>query len=914
VSNQAPVFSWNAVAGASYYEFRLSADAGFNSHPLGATYDDFKTKNTRAAVIKPLPDGDYWWRVRAVNATGTAGAWSQGTFTKNWTDSPTLTSPDDGATVTFPTPLVVNWDPVAYAVEYDLTIATDPALTTVVTELTGNSATSGTQFAPDQLKPGTYWWQVTPLDASGHTGTPSEIRSFTWVWPSAMSNLLVSDTSPSDTVFDPQFSWDPVDGAKGYELEVNPAADFASGSKVCCSGTIYSTTFSPVNVLENNVFYWRVRPLDVSGASGDWTEGTPFTQQYDNTPPSIPSLRLIAPDGSDLAGISTDTPIVTWDPVDGASYYEVNVTTWNGTICNWTAPNQWNSKTVANYWTPLGSGWNGVKPYQTTLGVSTDGPSLTAGGNYCVRVRAMRDRTSSGGSVFGIYTYLGGGSTESFTFSGYPAGGSCTPSCNAGYLGDGDYILPQTGVTTPRAPLFTWNPIAGKQSYFVIVAKDASFTTVVDYAFTKIPAYAPRTGSSVRTFTDESTLYYWAVLPATNADGGAAAGEPLQAAAQNFLKQSVPPALDVPADGATVDGPITFTWGGTEATRKFHIQIDDQSTFPTGSILVDTTTDSTSFTSNGALPLGTLYWRVQAQDETGNGLNWSPTRTLVHTLPKPTITPGANPAVGPDIPSWRWNPVLGAVKYEITVQWERTPGSTTSQTFSTTSTAWTATSMTGTGFFQWHVRALFPKSFGNQNGDYSTGWETYTRTIPEPTGLASDVASTATGTTRAMMTWNPRLGAKEYQVQLSTTNSFGSPFETVKTNSTSFAPTMMSASQYGNGGTIYWRVQTIDADGNGGDWNQSTLGLPSKMALSASPGVMPKGTTKTVTITAKNAYGAVVVGAKVTLSGAGVRAVSKTTGAKGTAVFKIRPTKAGKIAVTATKTGFYKGTMTISTY
>ncbi|MDX6299058.1 MAG: large repetitive protein [Nocardioidaceae bacterium] len=912
--NQAPVFAWSAVPGASYYYFQVSADAGFNSHPLGTGTDDFNTRNTRAALTKVLPDGNYWWRVRAVDSGGTASAWSVvQTFTKTWTDAPQLASPDDGAAVSFSSgPLVLDWNPVPYAMQYNLTVASDPALTTVVTQLSGSSATSGTQFATDQLKPGTYWWQVTPLDASAHTGMPSEIRSFTWDWPSSMSSLDVTDTAASSTVFDPQFSWAPVGGAKGYELEVNSASDFGSSSKVCCNTTIYGTTYSPLNVLENNAYYWRVRPIDVSGAPGDWTQGSPFTQTYDNTPPSVGDLRLIAPDGTDLGTTSTDTPIVTWTPVDGASYYEVNVTTWTGAICDWGASNQWNSKTVANYWTPLGNGWNGVKPYQTGIGVSGDSVALATGGNYCVRVRALRDRSSAGGSVFGTYSYLGGGSALSFTFSGYPAGGTCTPSCNGGYLGDSDYILPVTGTTSARVPLFTWAPLSGSQAYYVIVAKDASFTNVIDYAFTHIPAYAPRQGSGVRTYTDETTSYYWAVLPATNFNGSLAAGEPTLAAAKDFLKQSVPSALDLPADVGTVDGTITFSWGLTEATRKFHLQIDDQSTF--GSPLVDLTTDSTSYTTNGALPLGTLYWRVQAQDENNIGLNWSAVRSFTHTLPKPTITVGANSASGPDIPSWRWNTVEGAAKYELQVQWERSPGNTTTQSWQTTSTAWTATEMTGTGFFQWRVRALFPKTSGTQSGDYTTGWQSYTRTIPEPVGLASDVASTTTGTTRAMMIWNPRLGAKEYRVQVSTTNSFGAPFDSVTTNSASWAPTMYSASQYGNGGTLYWRVQAVDADGNGGDWGYGTLGLPSKMVLTASPSVLSKGTSKVVTITVKNAYGAVVVGAKVTLSGAGVRAVSKNTGTKGTAAFTIKPTKAGKIAVTAAKAGFFKGSFTITAY
>ena len=91
------------------------------------------------------------------------------------------------------------------------------------------------------------------------------------------------------------------------------------------------------------------------------------------------------------------------------------------------------------------------------------------------------------------------------------------PSCNANYLGHDDYLLPQRFADNPVAvtsnPLFIWNPIAGKQSYWVIVAKDPSFTNIIDYAFTRFPAYAVRTGSQPSTYLDETTSYYWVVLP-----------------------------------------------------------------------------------------------------------------------------------------------------------------------------------------------------------------------------------------------------------------------------------------------------------------------------------------------------------------------------------------------------------------
>ena len=41
-------------------------------------------------------------------------------------------------------------------------------------------------------------------------------------------------------------------------------------------------------VLENNTLYWRVRPVDVSGAVGQWTEGSQFTQDGAVTPDQYP--------------------------------------------------------------------------------------------------------------------------------------------------------------------------------------------------------------------------------------------------------------------------------------------------------------------------------------------------------------------------------------------------------------------------------------------------------------------------------------------------------------------------------------------------------------------------------------------------------------------------------------------------
>ena len=90
-----------------------------------------------------------------------------------------------------------------------------------------------------------------------------------------------------------------------------------------------------------------------------------------------------------------------------------------------------------------------------------------------------------------------------------------------GYLGADDYVLPARGTLTRLTPLITWKPLAGHQSYFVIVSKDANFSNLADYAFTQVPAYSPRSQIRPTTYSDETTLYYWAVLPATGSTGAA---------------------------------------------------------------------------------------------------------------------------------------------------------------------------------------------------------------------------------------------------------------------------------------------------------------------------------------------------------------------------------------------------------
>jgi large repetitive protein len=469
--------------------------------------------------------------------------------------------------------------------------------------------------------------------------------------PAAPTGLAVSDLVSDPEVFDPQFSWAAVSGAVGYQVEVNSSSFWASDSKVCCSNisisvpmTTYGTEYSPPVVLaNNNGYYWRVRAIDSNGNAGPWAAGSSFQKAFANAPstpaPVVKNLRLVDPNLATLAaGSVTSTPIVLWDAVPGASSYRVVVAPFTSGACNWSASGsvRWERDTATTGWTPLG--WNrgtNADPLGADESPSSDLIThLTANEDYCVRVRPIdRASTSAGPVILGDWTYLPANNQAAFTWPGPPAVASCDPCA----MTAGDYLRPAGGATVGSMPVFTWSPIPGAQSYFVVVARDPSFTTITDYAWTRVPAYAPRTNSLTVGYGDETSNYYWAVLPAQEANGYGVSADPASSDPQAFVKQSTQPPIVGPTGGVLVNGAATvFHWSPVLGARRYRLQVAEEPTFVNiireGSSTTGAVTDSTAYTSNTAYPEGkTLYWRVQAEGENGSGfvgLRWSSTETF----------------------------------------------------------------------------------------------------------------------------------------------------------------------------------------------------------------------------------------------------------------------------------------------
>jgi hypothetical protein len=835
-----PFLAWSPVRGAEKYQVQVAADPSFKAPVLNSGFGDFTTSNTRATLKKALPSHKYWWRVRASSNKGAVSNWATSSFTLAWTTAVKRNSSGG--------PFVMRWRPIPGALNYVVELSSDERFATLIG---GRPITTAATSAalPSTLPKNTYYWRVTPLDAEGNRGATSRRWQLYWPGPASTGNLRAQNaltkadlatfaSASPQSLFLPRLSWKPSAGSVRYEVEINPDSDWAAGSRVCCTGTTVATTMTLTESLRSNRYYWRVRGLDASGNAGPWVpagagkDANAFTKTFDNvcsselpencipqSQPSVTGLRVEDAEGNAVsAGSPTKSPIVRWDPVPGASSYEYDVVPLRNGGCDWTAggTSRLTGTTATTAWTPLGTTIV-PRPYPDARSIlATDqGRALVEGRSYCVRVRAQADREQNGTPVYGDFTYLPSPAFPAFRFDGYPQGGGSSVS----------YRTPADGKSLGEMPVFTWHPVQDARSYWVIVAKDPSFTNIIDYAFTRIPAYAPRGGLTPKTYPDETTKYYWVVLPSSSESGACSGSQciPQQQPHGSFLKAIPPAALRVTKGIAP-----TFDWNGVPGARRYDLEVSTDPHF--GASVVDkVTTVATSYTATKAYPPGKkLYWRVRAVDESLVGLTWAVKKdkrgepeAFTVGLPAPVGLQNDDRGNG-GIPTWRWTPVPGAVSYDVHV--ELPDG--TKRDLSSRVAAFTPTLMTGTGMFHWRVRANFASGFQSIPGPYS-------KELGFRRGITQPAKPRTIGSGRALvLAWQPVLSAKSYSVQISSRRDFTMPAETLTTESPNHAPLLAGA--FAQGGRFYWRVAAIDMYGNVGKFTE-----PKSFALPVPPKPKP---------------------------------------------------------------------------
>ena len=155
--------------------------------------------------------------------------------------------------------------------------------------------TSPTDLSGD----GTYYWRVRPryLDRGEYFGA----WSLPWIF--TRSGYAPQNLTASTEATTPQLSWDMVEGAGGYQLQLSTASNFTT---TIINVTTPLTSFTPVAPLAAGRYYWRVGALRSDVSLPTWSPA----QQFTLAPPA--PLDLL-PDDS-IQPISSP-PVLCWQPL-----------------------------------------------------------------------------------------------------------------------------------------------------------------------------------------------------------------------------------------------------------------------------------------------------------------------------------------------------------------------------------------------------------------------------------------------------------------------------------------------------------------------------------------------------------------------------------------------------------------------
>ena len=282
LSNAASVeLNWYQISGTARYELEVDTTSRFDS-PVYTLYNSCSYLNGKAYVsINPLMYGTtYYWRVRAINATGSSNWSSVWHFTTS--SCPTLYSPSNGTTLSNAASVELNWYQLSGTTGYELEVDTTRRFDSPVYALYNScSYLNGKAYVyiTSLLSGTTYYWRVRALNAID-TSAWSYVWRFTTAYQLTTAPTLVSPANGSTEIAPSgvELVWDGIDNVTGYRYQVATDNAFAS---IVRSGTTAGTSVS-CNLMYGTTYYWRVQGYNASGNSvwsAVWNFSTQDCQQ-----------------------------------------------------------------------------------------------------------------------------------------------------------------------------------------------------------------------------------------------------------------------------------------------------------------------------------------------------------------------------------------------------------------------------------------------------------------------------------------------------------------------------------------------------------------------------------------------------------------------------------------------------------
>ena len=336
-----PTLKWKAVSGAAKYEV-------YRARSKDGDYIKYSTvTGTSYTNTSYIESGNtYYYKVRALDANGTAGAWSSvvSVTYKQTLPAPTVTGGNDSQGR--PT---LKWNAVSGAAKYEVYRARSKDGDYIkYSTVTGTSYTNTSYIESGN----TYYYKVRALKSDGTAGAWSSVVSVTY--KQTLSAPAV--TGGNDAQGRPTLTWKAVTGAAKYEVY---RARSRSGEYIKYS-TVTGTSYTNTSYIESgNTYYYKVRALKSDGTAGAWSSVVSVTYKQTLSAPAVTG-------GNDAQG----RPTLKWNAVTGAAKYEV-----------------YRARSKDGTYTK----------YSTTTGTAyTNSSYLTSGATYYYKVRALDANGNAG--------------------------------------------------------------------------------------------------------------------------------------------------------------------------------------------------------------------------------------------------------------------------------------------------------------------------------------------------------------------------------------------------------------------------------------------------------------------------------------------------------------------------------------
>jgi hypothetical protein len=364
-----------------------------------------------------------------------------------------------GDPTTFPSILPFYWDwptgsdPSTPFAGSKLEVHLDPSYTNLVAEFHINSTDSyfgenNVTFLDDIIGDNIYYWRVQPR--YWISGYDSIYGAWTGGWSFRRLGFTVKNLNTSITWATPTFSWDMVEGANNYRLQVSTDPYFGS---IVINQVTSMNSYTPSGSLTQGNYYWRVQIIRYNNIGNAWSDVMQFNL-------SLPTPFSLSPDQQ----VVHYAPTFCWDPLikyNDEPPYEPILTAWKYRV---QVSRDENFSTIYdsintynNCWTPTSGFHDGTYWWHVAM---IDGNGKL--GNYSPAATFTKQ--------YPITTLIS------------PIGGS-----------------------VPGTPTFIWTPVDGAATYVFKVSKYSIFSPTYDSIETINTQYTP-----TKTY-DSNILYYWRV-------------------------------------------------------------------------------------------------------------------------------------------------------------------------------------------------------------------------------------------------------------------------------------------------------------------------------------------------------------------------------------------------------------------